>query len=294
MTQSGGDTGKIAIGMTHNPDASPSIEMPLVLAPRLIFSAMSTLALLAGAIASGASITSTDAGLTLLVGWVLTQIVWNTLWTTIADTEWATPSQKGRDWKTGSPLRPLPYTQPGSASAQASVSLGQLQDWWRQWFWPRYGVMLASTAGAVLIGLVLSLVLGPQSVVLTIVAIGVPQIALLFSKANGQPHALARGCMSVGLPLLMGYALFAPLSVDILIAATGFAVAFAGMRQTGRARWLWMIGTGIVIGLMLITRRPLGAFALGILALPQVLLPQSRHVRVWLMVMLLAVGTAIA
>ena len=225
---------------------------------------------------------------------MLTQIVWNTLWATIAETNWAQSLQEGRQWQVGKPLRQLPYTQPGSASAHASIRLGHLSDWLIQHFWPRFGATLASTVGAMVIGLVLALVLGPQPAALTIVAVCVPQLAALFSRGSGQPSAIARGVIMVGLPLLLGHALFAPLSLDILAVSIGFAVIFAGIGQSRSATLRWSIGAIIVIGVLAITRRPLGAYAVAILALPQLLLRQSRFVKGWLMAMLLAAGTAIS
>ncbi len=295
MMESNAEPGPISIGLTNNADrsAAPANSLPLSLAPRLIFSAVSASALAAGVLASGASLAASASWLAVLIGLVLTQIVWNTLWATLAETPWAQSWHEGRRWQAGPPLHQLPYTQPGTASAQVSIRLGQLNHWLTQQFWPRYGAVLASTVGAVIIGIVLALVLGPQPAMLTLVAVCVPQVAALLSRGNGQPSPIARGIIMAGLPLLLGHALFAPLPLDVILVALGFAVAFAGIGQS-QGRLHWGIGIMIVIGVLAVTRRPLGAYTLAVLALPQTLLSPSRYAKGWFMAMLLAAGTAIS
>ena len=281
--QSASDNGHPDLGAT-----------PLAFAPRLAFSGLAVVALGAGVLASGVAVGTVDSLLVIVMALVVTQIGWATIWHGVAGVAWRQPLAELRAWPARTLVRPLPYTQPGSAAEKTALALGHLRDWANARLLPQYGALLAGLVGAVIVGLVMSLVLGPQPAALTLGAVLLTQVALLVCRANGQPHALFGGLMWVGLPLLMGYALFQSVTLDVVLVAVGLSMAYAGTDSAPRARGWWLAGAGVVLVLLVATRRPLGAFAIAVLALPQLLLVPSRHIKVWLMAMRLAAAIAIS
>jgi len=279
---------------------------PIAFAPRLSLALISLLALLAGVLAAGGA-GAGEAWLAVLIALVLTQVAWSMIWYGLAEVPWREPLSAWRSWPhdpSQRPTRTLPYTQPGSAAAKTGEIGGQLQAWASVQFWPRYGATILGLLGAILVSLVLGLVLGVAPTLLTLSAIILAQVALFASRGSGQPAPLLAGLMWVSAPMMLGASLFGSLGWDTIWAALGLGIAYAGITNASvtdagvmarpTARWYWLIGGGLVLALLVMTRRPLGAFAVALLMLPQVLLQPSRHIRWWFVGVVLAVALALS
>jgi hypothetical protein len=254
-------------------------------------------AVFCGIVASAQFQWTGTAVISVLVSLILAEGLWTTSWMAIAQTDWAAALERWRHWQDGEPLGGLPYTQPGSPAAHLSLILGQFRDWAARDLLPHYGNALASGIVAPIIALVLSAILGAPIVLLTILAICIPQLALAACRGNGNPNAILRGLVEITLPVLLGYAMFKPLSLEIAIAATGFGIAYAGAVRPAWNTILWNAGQALVLVLLLVLRHPIGAFGIALLWLPQLLLqaqPSPRRAQWWLMASMLVAALAIA
>ena len=232
----------------------------------------------------------------ICVALVIAEGLWTTLWASLAETNWAAPLGRWREWRDGSPLTPLPYTQPGSAAARWVVLLGYYRNWAARDLIPNYGGLLASAILTPIIALVLSAVLGAPIVLLSIIAILLPQLALALCRADGHPNVVLRGLVEMTLPLLLGFVLFKPISVELVIAAVGFGLSYSGAAGHTWNHRVWNTGQLVVALLLVATRHPLGAFLVGVLWLPQYLLqaqPSARRAQWWLMASMLVTAIAI-
>ncbi|HEY3341653.1 MAG TPA: hypothetical protein VGK81_06530 [Anaerolineae bacterium] len=253
-------------------------------------------AVLCGIIAAAQFHGSSSEFLAIFVALVIAEGLWASLWAALAETNWSVPLGRWRDWHEGAPVTPLPYTQPGSIAAGLAVTLGYYRDWFTRDLIPNYGSLLASSIIAPLVALVLSAVLGAPIVLLSIVAILLPQLALALCRCNGQPSAILRGIVEVTLPLLLGFVLFKPLSFEVVIAAFGFGLAYSGAVSRVWNWQLWNLGQALVLVLLILTRHSVGAFLVGVLWLPQFLLqatPSARAAQWWLMASMLVAALAI-
>lgn len=250
-----------------------------------------TWAVLCGIIAAAQFHWSSNEFVAIFVALVIAEGLWASLWAALAETNWSMSLRRWSEWHEGAPVKSLPFTQPGSIAARLAVTLGYCRDWLARDLIPHDGNALASSVVMPAVALVLSAVLGAPAVLLTIIAILLPQLALALCRCNGQPSAVLRGVVELTLPVLLGYVLFKPLSVEIVIAAVGFGLAYAGaVSRTWNWR-LWNLGQVVVLLLLVLTRHSVGAFLVGVFWLPQFLLqaqPSARHAQWWLMASMLA------
>ncbi len=117
---------------------------------------------------------------------------WVVVWHVVAEIAWAVPTATWRGWALGQPMPTLPYAQPESDASHLSTNLGQFGMWVRHAFAPHYaGTVLIGIAG-VLVALVVAAMSGPQAAMLAILAIGLPQVAVVACRGSGhQTHCYA-------------------------------------------------------------------------------------------------------
>ncbi|MCS7062334.1 MAG: hypothetical protein RMN25_14410 [Anaerolineae bacterium] len=254
-------------------------------------------AVLCGVIASGGFHWEWLSLAQVAVALILAEGIWTTLWASLAGVKWDEPLARWTTWTTGQPFVQLPYTQPGSPAARLSVVLGQLRAWLKEDFMPTYGSALASVILAALIALALAMMLGVPAILLTVLALTLSQLGLALCRGNGAPNPFLRGLVEMTLPTLLGFVIYKPLTLEIVIAAIGFGITYAGAVSP---RWnvgTWNAGQGIVLGLLIAMRHSVGAFALALLWLPQFLLqarPMARNAQWWPMATMLVAALAIA
>lgn len=249
---------------------------------------LTPVAVACGAIASSAI--AADNWVLLLAMAVLLALAWMVVWSVVAGMDWSPSLASWRGWTKGAPMRAVPYTQPGSDAAHVAATTGQFRSWLIEAFLPRYGIAAAAVLAAVVIAIVLAAALGAQAVLLAILAMCLTQIAVIASRGAGSPNVILRGLMTLGLPLALGYAAFAPLRLELAVAAVGLSIALAGVVD-GRVP-LRHIGYGIVLACMLIARQPIGAFLVAVLWAAQAFALPRRGGMGWLIVSMLAAAIA--
>jgi hypothetical protein len=255
-----------------------------------------TWAVLCGIVAAAQFHWTSSEFVLIFVALVIAEGLWASLWAALAETDWSIPLGHWRDWREGLPVKSLPFTQPGSFADWLATTLGYCRDWLARDFIPAYGNVFASSIVMPAVALVLSAVLGAPAVLLSIVAILLPQLALALCRCNGQPSPLLRGAVELTLPLLLGYVLFKPLTFEVVIAAIGFGLAYAGAVSRSWNWRLWNLGQFAVLLLLILTRHSVGAFLVGVFWLPPFLLqaqPSARHAQWWLMASMLATALAL-
>ena len=274
VVQQGAEPERIDKADTPMP-RSAAPRLPFTLSPRLSVTLVSVVALLGGVIASAGFDWRGPTVLLIAVAALLSQGSWLVLWNAIAGTDWATPWHEWQQWRSGNPLKPLPYTQPGSDAARAAVTMGQLGAWVQQRFWPAYGARVSGIAAALVLAVVLPALLGSQAIVLTLLALALPQAAIVLGKGDGKPNSVLQGLVQITLPMLLGYSLFEPLLVvaawDIVAVAIGLGVAFGGVLTQRPQHVALHIGQGVVLLVMVLTRRPIGAFLIALFWMPHLL-----------------------
>lgn len=254
-------------------------------------------AVVCGVVASGAFTWSGQSIALVAVALILAEGIWTTLWASLAGVKWDEPLARWMAWTAGQTVIRLPYTQPGSPAARASIILGQFRAWLAEDFLPSHGSALASAILASAIALALAAPLGAPAILLTILALALSQIGLALCRGNGSPSPMLRGLVEMSLPLLLGFIIFKPLTLEIVVVAAGFGVSYAGAVSP---RWdlrAWNAGQAVVLLLLILMRHSAGVFAVTLLWLPQFLLqgqPLARNAQWWLMAVMLVAAVAIA
>lgn len=225
-------------------------------------------AALCGALASGGVFA---AGiLTLTMAMVLVAAL-AALWHVVAHTDWRAAAESWRAWNTGLALPTLPYAQSGSDAAKMTGDLGQFADWLRRAFVPAYAGPLLLGMAALVIGGVMAASLaeisGMAAALLTVVAISLAQVAVVACRGNGRPNAVLQGIVLVALPIMLGYGAYAPLALGSVIVALAFGCVAASVLDDNLG--LRHLGYGLAVLTMVVTRQPVGAFALSVIWLPQ-------------------------
>ncbi|MCS6849307.1 MAG: hypothetical protein RMN52_16515 [Anaerolineae bacterium] len=278
-----------AAGVRSAPDVAiaPGALSLLACLPRATW--LAPLAVISGAIASGAIFLRSDWMLALAMA-VLLALAWVSVWSVIAGVNWSAPLAIWQRWTQGTPLKTLPYTRPDSDAAYVSRRVGQLMSWLRQALLPRYGGILASGATGLAVMVVLAAALGSQAMLLAIGVLCIAQIAVVACRGDGRPNAILEGATVVGLPVMLGAATFAPVALDILLVGAAAAVIFAGARDG--SPWLRNAGYALAVVVAVATRQPVSAFALAVIWAPQLILGLQRNGYGWLAAGMLAFAVA--
>ena len=227
-----------------------------------------------GAFASGGVALALRDVVRLLLGVLLVDAGWGTVWEALATTDWTPPIRRWRHWHLGDPPLRLPYAQPGSPGDRAARWLARLCSWGEGVLVPAVGRALGEVFAGLLLSSILAIVLGPELVVLTLGALALMQLALLQGRGEGRPPSGWDSAVRLGLSWLAGHLLFAPLSLSSVLAAVAFSIAAVGIERRDRARG-WLLGVVGQLGvalLLILLRRPLAASFLLFFLIPQCLL----------------------
>jgi len=261
---------------------------------------------LCGVVASGSFGWQDEDWLRLALLILLIDGGWGTLWAALGSTNWATPLRRWRDWRSGDPVTPLPYTFPGSPGDQASRWLGQLRAWWRDVLWPTCGPAISAIIVTLPATAVLGALLGPESLLLSAAALAVMQLGLAWEGGRGDVTPEWDSVVAVTLPWLAGHVVFGEPTLSSAGLALTFALAWGAAWRTQSA-WGRTLGIGaqlLAAALLVVLHRPLAAGFLLLLLTPQlVLLPWVRrgqppswyahYTRPWLMAAMLVAAWAL-
>ena len=228
------------------------------------------------------------------------------MWAALGSTNWATPLHRWRNWRSGDPVAPLPYTFPGSPGDRVSRWLGQLRAWWRDVLWPTCGLALSAIAVALPVTAVLGTLLGPELLLLSAGACAIMQLGLAWEGGQGSIAPGWGAIVTVTLPWLAGHVAFGELTLRSAGLALAFALAWGAAWQADQP-WKRTLGISaqlLAVVLLVVLHHPLAAGVLLLLLAPQLALlpwlrrgqPVSwyvRHIRPWLMAAMLVAAWAL-
>ena len=264
-------------------------------ARRLLPPLMMPAALLGGFIASNALDATRE---TLLIACMSSLIcgAWWATWRVLAETSWTAAFKSWPAWRAGQPLPSLPYTIDGSPSQRTSLRLGQFRHWLIHELLPVHGASILAAACASAAALIISAALGAQAMLLTIGLTVLAQLAML-ARPLSSIRSLLHNLALLALPFTLGLAVMQPIVLDPQSdsqSATALVFAAAAALAALRGTALRHAGFAIVIALFLALRHTVGAFIIGVLWLPVLLLPGFRVPRWWPIIALLAGAVALS
>lgn len=235
---------------------------------------------------------------TLALAAALVLVGWGPLWYAILTTDWATPLGHWRAWDTALPVRPLPYTRPGTPGARLHQRVEQARAWWQAVGATHLAVPLRSATLALVASLLLSVVQGRDTLLLTLLFLTCAQLAVLWCEGRGHCTPGWEGLALVGLPWLLG----AASGTEILLLPTVSGIVLALLVGTyGQPTLASLIGPLAATGFLIWMGEPFVAGVPLLLALPGFLLllqrppadTYRRAVGPWLLAMILLMAWAL-
>jgi hypothetical protein len=234
---------------------------------------------------------------------------WGTLWMAIGSTNWAAALHQWRTWEFGERTPKPPYTLPDSPGDRVVSWIGLFRAWWRHLFWLDCGPALTTILIALPASLVLSLSIGSDLVLLSIAALAVMQLGLIWAGGSGKATPGWNAIITVVFPWLAGHAAFGLLtpssSALAVILALAWGIAWRvesprGRLITGGAQLL----AAAFLAALNLPSSALAACGLVLLSVPQMmLLPWIRrgqpagwyvhYTRPWLMAAMLIAAWAL-
>lgn len=231
-------------------------------------------AVLCGAVASGGLVARWETLLFLVLAAFVADPLWGALWALIAEADWLLVLDSRRLPARGDIVLPVPYTAPGSPAQRFALWLGRVRIWAREEFAPRLGGHAVSLMVVAPLLAVLSLILGPRAVTLSLAALGVTLWALLTRSPERPPSPWLRALLEIGLPWLLGHGSLAPFTARSALAVLGYTITYgASLRLLNsiNRRTLFLLNGGQVatLALLVLWRRPVAATIGGLLLLAQ-------------------------
>lgn len=227
-------------------------------------------AVASGIIASGRFTWNARGLLLAALTFFLVDGIWATLWACLVETDWAAIIAR---WNISPP--PLRASAVARWQANAAGRLAHFSHWWTTELWPVAGNAIINSLVLLVLGAVISAVLGWQTLALSAAALAIIQTALVVNRASGRPVPLLKAALEVGLGWLAGQVAFGPATLLSALMAAAFALAYAGglelvEQRDGLARWRWPQLVAMLI--LLIVRQPLAACMLMLAVFAQLLL----------------------
>lgn len=238
-----------------------------------------TWAAFCGVLASNAPLWHSGNWLPVLLLILLVDAGWSNLWTALASTRWAGPADRWRTWGKNKTLPTLPYTLPGTPGDRISRWMGRAQSWWEHVFWPACGPAVRTVLVFLpLIGL-LSVLLGPEVLLLSVAAVALMQIGVLWTGGRGMAPPGWDAMIAVALPWMAGHAAHAPLTLRSAGLALLIALAWGSARSatSRRARAILIVALVLTSVALVVLRRPLPAGAILLFSLPTAALLPWLH-----------------
>ena len=264
-------------------------------------------AVVCGALASNHLRLAGESLLTLTLVLLLVVLSWDRLWDLITGVDWFQPLAAGWPPLHSASLPPLPFTRPDSPGGRVFRWINRLVGWWGATFWPVAGVAFLGflTAGA--LAMVLALLLPSRLRLLSgglvlLLGLGVVQ------RRRGIASLAGHVFLLVGLGWLAGNWAFAEIGWPSLLLALSFSLSTWGASRiaAGLPAGGWLLNGGQAAAgvLMVLSRQPLAAGALGLTLLGLIALEQAllfggdpahiaRRMRLWLMLSMLVAALAL-
>jgi len=247
-----------------------------------------------------------DAWLRLVLLLLLVDGGWGTLWAAMSGTDWSTPVEQWRRWRTGCPVAALPYAKAGAPGHHLAYWLGQLRAWWQAVLWPSNSRAVSSIIIALPLTLIFSLFLGPSMLILTIAALATMQLGLVWEGGHGNVIPEWDALVAIVLPWMAGQVAFSTVSVPAALLAFCLALAYGTAWHVTNPWGLAVYLTAQLLppALLILLRHPIAAAVFVALLVPQfALLPwlkRNRHAawfvnhsRFWLFTSMLVVAVAL-
>lgn len=257
-------------------------------------------AVLCGLIASSAFVWTGRDVLIAALAVIIADGAWATQWWGLVETDWR---QLFANWNT-IPVERLASSLAlrGSPAERSQHGLARLRVWWQAGGREQAGTPLFSALAALVLGALLSAVIGGQALALTFAAFALTQIALIV-RLHGRAINWLHGFVAIGLPWWLGHAAFGEITWLSALAAIVFAFAYAAMldlaQGAGAAR-RWLLAQVVPVIVLSALQQPIAAVALISLLAAQSLLATVLHTldfaraaQWWLMLSMLVVALGI-
>jgi hypothetical protein len=181
------------------------------------------------------------------------------------------------------PLRPIPFTLPGSASAMLASWLGVASARWQRAA-PEVGMPLLRLVVSTIFALVVASVLGSRTLVITAAALvcvcirSLGRGPWLARRPRSEAEGTASQVLDVFLPIvltwLIGHAMFVAIRAESVLVAACFALALGvcpQVRQTGKGPLRLLLPQAVVVIYFITARQPVTAAGITLLASSQLL-----------------------
>lgn len=272
------------------------------------------LSVLCGALASGNWQWKADRLLDLILVLFIAELLWSTWRAILIDMDWPTYIAAHPLPEHGDTVLMPPYTTPWSPVGRLFVGWTRLRRWMRE-------TLPVERSGALLtlpilppVAIVLSAAVNTQILLLSVMVLALTTIEWSAARRKKAHHSL-RAISEIGASWMAGHMVFGPLTLQSLILACCYALVYQGAlvltenrlgpaRQRSWALTLLCTGQIAAITLLVALGRPLASMALGLLAVPQLLLLAQldsddhdlwylRHIAPFLMLSMLVAAWAI-
>ena len=223
-----------------------------------------------------------DAWLRLALLVILVDGGWGTLWAALSGTDWSTPIEQWCEWSEERPVTALPYTRIGAPSHRVTRRVVQFGSWWQTILWPSTSTALSSAIVAIPLIAIFSLILGPQVMVLSIAAVAMMQLGVIWEGGHGNVIPEWDAMPAIALPWLAGQAAFGSITLPSATIAFCFALAYG---TAWRVKSQWGIAFHVLFQLLpavllILLAEPAAAAGYVALLVPQfILLPWMKEGR---------------
>jgi len=239
-----------------------------------------TWATLCGVLASDAFRWQDGDHVKLLLLLFLVDAGWGTLWSALTSVSWALPLQRWKSWDQNRAIAKLPYTLPGTPGDRISRRMGKLSAWWETAFWPSCGSAVRALVISLPVTGLLAALLGPEVLLLSVAAVALMQLAVIWEGGRGGVPAAWDGFIAVTLPWLAGHAILGTVTLPSAGLATLMALAWGSAWTTPsrKGRGALLTSQLLAAGGLVLLHRPLAAATLLLCLVPQMaLLPWIPH-----------------
>ncbi|CAG0929875.1 hypothetical protein TFLX_01453 [Thermoflexales bacterium] len=257
-------------------------------------------AVLCGLISSGAFVWTGRDVLIAALAVIIADGAWATQWWGLVEPDWRRLFASWNDIaveRAGSSL-----ALRGSPADRSQHGLARLRSWWQTGGRDQVGTPLLSALFALLLGVVLSAVIGWQAVALTSAAFALTQIALIL-RLHGRAINWLHGFVAVGLPWSLGHAAFGQLTLLTALSAAIFSFTYAALldlTQDAAAPRRWLLPQIVMVVVLIGLQQPIAVVAVITLLAAQALLATvmprldfARKAQWWLMLTMLVAALGI-